>query len=170
VLSESWRVRLAQHDAPRVGLVWAGNPNHPNDRNRSLDSALLAPLLDLPGSYFTLQPGVAAPAGIQSLSEHLTDFGQTAAAVANLDLVITVDTSVAHLAGALGVSVWTLLPFAPDWRWMLDREDSPWYSSMRLFRQPSRGDWASVISQVSDALARRAAVPRPARRASSSRR
>ena len=90
------------------------------------------------------------------LRPHLNDFSDTAAAVAQLDLVISVDTSVAHLAGALGKPVWVLLPFCPDWRWLLERDDSPWYPTARLFRQPRIGDWDSVIAQVGDALTLRA--------------
>jgi hypothetical protein len=85
-------------------------------------------------------------------TEEINDFSDTAAFIQNLDLVISVDTSVAHLAGALGKPVWTLLPFVPDWRWMLNREDSPWYPTMRLFRQPAPGDWGSVIERLKDAL------------------
>jgi ADP-heptose:LPS heptosyltransferase len=88
-----------------------------------------------------------------NVADDLVDFADTAALIANLDLIISVDTSVAHLAGALGKSVWTLLPFVPDWRWMLDRSDSPWYSTMRLFRQPTLGDWAAVADEVARALA-----------------
>jgi Flp pilus assembly protein TadD len=133
-----------------VGLVWAGNPANPNDRNRSLPFALAEELASLPGmAFFSLQKGARA---FIPLDEHMTDFAETAAAIANLDLVISVDTAVAHLAGALGRPVWTLLPFAPDWRWLLGREDSPWYPTMRLFRQARRGDWPSVIRNVKLAL------------------
>ena len=89
---------------------------------------------------------------ISDLGKDLGDFADTAAAVGQLDLVITVDTSVAHLAGALGTPVWTLLPWVPDWRWLLDRDDSPWYPTMRLFRQPAAGDWDAVIGEVGAAL------------------
>ncbi len=147
-----WRTRLESYAYPRVGLVWSGNPNHANDRNRSMDPALLRPLLAEPGSFFTLQPDAAPLDGMMSLGEMLTDFSETAAAISAMDLVISVDTSVAHLAGALGRPVWTLLPHAPDWRWMLDRTDSPWYPSMRLFRQETRGDWAGVVSRVIEEL------------------
>ncbi len=140
----------------RVGIVWQGNPNHRNDRNRSLPLGALGSLLDTPGIQFVgLQKGIArgkAPEGVVDLSPLLADFGETAAAILGLDLVISVDTAVAHLAGALGKPVWTLLPYAPDWRWLLHREDSPWYPSMRLFRQPMVGDWASVIRDVKKAL------------------
>jgi Flp pilus assembly protein TadD len=147
-----WRTRLENYARPRVGLVWSGNPNHANDRNRSMDPALLHPLLAEGGSFFTLQPDAVALDGMIPLGEMLTDFAETAAAISAMDLVISVDTSVAHLAGALGRPVWTLLPYAPDWRWMLDRTDSPWYPSMRLFRQETRGDWAGVVSRVIEEL------------------
>jgi hypothetical protein len=143
----------------RIGLVWAGNPHHRNDRNRSIQPAQLAPLVEgsLFGTnsrqFFSLQVGAAAtgisvfPSGsITDLSPFLHDFAETAAALTALDLIITVDTSVAHLAGALGRPVELLLPYAPDWRWMLDRSDSPWYPTMRIHRQKIPGDWAGVIS------------------------
>jgi tetratricopeptide (TPR) repeat protein len=136
----------------RVGLAWQGNPKHRNDRNRSMPLAVLEPLLRAAGwQFFSLQLGVVKkdlPEGLFDLSPLLVNMSETAAAVENLDLVITVDSSVAHLAGALGRPVWTLLPFAPDWRWMLHREDTPWYSSMRLFRQPVPGEWAAVVQEV----------------------
>jgi hypothetical protein len=144
-----------------VGLVWAGNQAHANDRNRSLTLPELAPLGQVPGvNFFSLQKGpqatelLASPPGLRitDLAGNLVDFADTAAAILGLDLVITVDTAVAHLAGALGRKVWTLLPFAPDWRWLLDREDSPWYPTMRLFRQPRPGDWATVIEDVAARL------------------
>ncbi len=112
------------------------------------------------GRLFSLQKGPAATAAraplggrtLTDLADHLTDFAQTAAIVANLDLVISVDTAVAHLAGALGRPVWTLLPFVPDWRWLMGREDSPWYPTMRLFRQERPGDWEGVFARVAAAL------------------
>ncbi len=147
----------------RVGLVWAGSPVHRNDRNRSIPARLFAPLLEVPGVDFcSLQVGPAGaqlseldPAGgrIADPTPHLADFAHTAGLVDGLDLVITVDTAVAHLAGGLGRPVWVLLPFAPDWRWMLERTDSPWYPSMRLFRQKSPGDWAPVLEDLADCLA-----------------
>jgi hypothetical protein len=123
--------------------------------------AKLAPLGQAPGvRFFSLQKGEAAaeaktpPAGMEltDWTEELKDFADTAALIANLDLVIAVDTAVVHLAGAMGKPVWTLLPYVPDWRWLLQRQDSPWYPSMRLFRHPSRGDWDSVITRVAEAL------------------
>lgn len=145
----------------KVGLVWAGNPGHRNDRHRSMPLAALAPLGQLPQCrFFSLQKGAAhqelasVPPGfaIVDLADHLLDFAHTAAAIVNLDLVVSVDTSVAHLTGALGRPVWLLLPFAPDWRWLLRRGDSPWYPTMRLFRQPRRGDWPDVVEQIESAL------------------
>jgi tetratricopeptide (TPR) repeat protein len=158
----SWRRRLSEHSqVVKVGLVWAGSPVHKNDRNRSIKLASLAPLRKAPGvCFFSLQKGNAAAEAhsphsdmeLVDWSEELKDFADTAALIANLDLVIGVDTAVVHLAGAMGKPVWTLLPFAADWRWLLNREDNPWYPSMRLFRQSSWGDWGGVITRVAEAL------------------
>ena len=158
-----WRDRLADHSSSaKVGIVWAGNPANTNDRNRTLKLLTLAPLAGVSNvRFFSLQKGMAGseaktlPIGMQltDFADELKDFADTAALIANLDLVITVDTAVAHLAGAMGRPVWTLLPFAPDWRWLLDREDSPWYPTMRLFRQPALGDWDSVIRRLAGELA-----------------
>jgi len=145
----------------KVGLVWSGNPRHRNDRNRSCTLSDFAPVMSVPGvTFFSLQKGTISdiadgtPAGVQiaDLGKDLGDFCDTAAAIESLDLVISVDTSVAHLAGALGKQVWTLLPCVPDWRWMLNRNDTPWYPTMRLFRQPTRGDWGSVMEQAAAEL------------------
>lgn len=149
-----------QHQGKAVGLVWAGNPNHVNDRQRSIPFEQFIDLTQVSDiSFYSLQVGVTdrqrrdlVRAGVEDLSITFVDFTETAAAISALDLVITVDTSVAHLAGALGKPVWVLLPFVPDWRWMLNREDSLWYPSARLFRQPSRGDWRTVIHNVKVAL------------------
>ncbi|KAB2646358.1 MAG: tetratricopeptide repeat protein [Verrucomicrobiota bacterium] len=159
---EVWRDRLADPSAPlRVGLAWAGSPTHRNDRNRSLKLASLAPLAQISGiRCISLQKGQAAeeaqspPAGMDliNVADELRDFADTAALVATLDLVIAVDTSVVHLAGAMGKPVWVLLPFAPDWRWLLHREDCPWYPTMRLFRQQHPGDWEPVIASVHSEL------------------
>lgn len=153
-----WAQRLPrQAGRPRVGLVWAGRPTHSNDANRSLPSGFLAPLLALKGlDFVSLQVGpraveVNSPdfAGrVEDLSADLTDFLQTAGAVSRCDLVLGVDTSVVHLAGALGTPCLVMLPFAPDWRWMLGRDDSPWYSSLRLTRQRWAGDWARPIEDA----------------------
>jgi hypothetical protein len=153
-----WRERL-QADPSRwkVGLAWAGNPKQHNDRNRSMPLEVLGRLLEVSGiSFYSLQKGPAAERvrtladrdRLIDLTGELRDFADTAALIEQLDLVITVDTSVAHLAGALGRPVWTLLTHAADWRWRLDREDSPWYPTMRLFRQKSRGNWAEVVDRV----------------------
>ena len=157
-----WRRQLAPGAGLKIGLVWAGNPAHQDDRKRSLPLERLMPLLKVPGlRWFSLQVGERAgdiarlPGGmITDLSQNLTDLAETAAAIANLDLVVAVDTSVVHLAGALGRPVWVLLPFAPDWRWMLGRDDSPWYPSLRLFRQKRPDDWDAVVAKVRRALAR----------------
>jgi hypothetical protein len=160
-LIEEWGLRLA---APgnhlKVGLVWAGNPNHRNDRNRSIDPQVFAASLGQPEdiSFYCLQQKPLSEAAVamspiifKGIFDTLT-FVETAAIIANLDLVISVDTAVAHLAGALGRPVWTLLPYAPDWRWMLDRSDTPWYPTMRLFRQPKLSDWPGVLAQVAAEL------------------
>jgi hypothetical protein len=142
-----------------VALAWAGNPDHPNDRNRSLAVAQIKPLLR-PGNirWVILQNGSGAlelerTPNIVQLGSKLTNFSNIAAVMCGVDLVISVDTSFCHLAGALGRPVWTLLSYAPDWRWLLARSDSPWYPTMRLFRQSSSGNWQGVIDAVSRALA-----------------
>jgi len=151
------RAILARSSAPwRAGLVWSGNPGHSNDRNRSIALAALLPLLDVPGiAWFSLQQGetaaqIAQTRGAEALTPLPSDstLSDTAALVAELDLVVSVDTSIAHLAGALARPVWILLPFAPDWRWQLGRNDSPWYPTARLFCQPRARDWSSVVSCV----------------------
>ena len=160
-----WRTRLEGAPGLKVGLVWAGSPDHMNDQNRSLPVDLLAPLAEIGNvRYFSLQVGPAAGslAGsrlapcVKDISADLTDYGETAAAISQLDLVIAVDTSVAHLAGSLGTPTWLLVPFAPDWRWLLDRDDSPWYPSMRLFRQKRPGAWEEVIERITQELSVRA--------------
>jgi tetratricopeptide (TPR) repeat protein len=143
-----------------IGLAWSGNPLHGNDRRRSIALRQLASLFDLRGvSWHSLQKGeavreiadVPTASALAPLAQD-NSFDDTAALIAELDLVITVDTSIAHLAGALGKRVWILLPFAPDWRWQLHRSDTPWYATARLFRQPRPGDWVSVVHDVEDAL------------------
>ena len=144
-----------------IGIVWAGRPAHQNDKNRSLEVSFFASLVRLPGTqFYSLQMGDRQSdlsqqqdlSPIIDCADLLHDYADTATIIDQLDLVITVDTSVAHLAAALGKPVWVLLPFAPDWRWLLDRDDSPWYRSARLFRQSERGDWASVFQSVQTAL------------------
>ena len=145
----------------KVGLVWAGNPSHHNNRARSIRLEELAPLLPVPDvTFYSLQMSMPAhdenwlPSWpkLIDLRGHFQDFLETSAVVAQLDLVITVDTAMAHLAGALAKPVWTLLPYAPDWRWFLNREDSPWYPTMRLFRQTQRNQWPPVIQRVAEEL------------------
>jgi len=142
----------------KVGLVWQGHRQHRNDRNRSLPATALFPLLAVPDvTWFSLQketPDLTALPGVVDLSDDLTDFGETAAAIMALDLIIAVDTAVAHLAGALGKPVWLVLPFAPDWRWLMGRSDSPWYASARLFRQAERGVWSGPVNAMKTALAK----------------
>jgi hypothetical protein len=146
-----------------VGLVWAGNAVGATDP-RHIDLLLLRPLWEVPGvSWFSLQVGersddISSLAGVKiaDLSPWLVDFAETAAAVCHLDLVISVDTSVAHLAGALGRPTWLLLRDPPEWRWLLAREDSPWYPTARLFRQRCAGDWPGVVREVAAALAQMA--------------
>lgn len=153
----AWCHRLADRQGFKVGIAWRGNPSHKNDHHRSMEPTQLARLFDLPGlSVVSLQKD-GRPDEIDALGAgdtfldagpDLADFADTAAVIANLDLVISADTSVCHLAGALGVPTWTLVPFSPDWRWLTNRQDSPWYPTMRLFRQPAVGDWQSVIADV----------------------
>jgi tetratricopeptide (TPR) repeat protein len=154
----------------KVGLVWAGRKGHANDKNRSLDPAMLAPLLQTPGvTFYSLQIGRGAPPpNMTDLAPGITDLLDTASAIAGLDLLISVDTAPAHLAGALGKPVWTLLPHAPDWRWGLNGEGTPWYPSMRLFRQKVRGDWPEVIGRVATALETNARSGNPSPSPSSS--
>jgi len=174
----AWRLELAAiGSGPKIGLVWAGNPTHSNDHRRSLAADQVRPWLTVAGlNFFSLQVGAKSrdierlmPLPIRDLSPRLTDFMETAAAVSNLDLVIAVDTAVAHLAGALGRPVWTLLPHDPDWRWVISHSgDSPWYASMRLFRQDRPRDWDSVVRRVGGELGKLAtgdtSVLLPARR------
>lgn len=158
-----WQQRLGARVAPRIGLVWSGRATHGNDRNRSLELARLAPLLELPFEFHSLQkeyrPGdaamLAALPGLMRHEEALEDFADTAALIEELDLLVSVDTSVVHLAGALGRPVWVLLPHVPDWRWLLDRSDTPWYPSARLFRQTRPGDWDTPLAALVEALTSR---------------
>ncbi|MEJ2039573.1 MAG: tetratricopeptide repeat protein [Desulfosarcinaceae bacterium] len=151
-----WAGRLPQGGL-RIGLVWAGRPQHTNDHNRSCPLSLMLPLATIPGTRFiSLQKGSAScqiqastlVGQIEDLGGQLHDFSDTAAVVANLDLLITVDTAVAHLAGAMGKPVWVLIPFIADWRWAACGQNSPWYPSMRLFRQPRPKDWPSVMEEI----------------------
>ena len=156
-----WRPVIEQAAAPRIGVVWAGNPANRFDRRRTMPLRHLLPLLRMPGArFFALQKDLRAGdrellqtvPDVTVLSERLEDFADTAAVVSQLDLVITICTSVAHLAGGLGRPMWVTLPFSSDFRWFRDRPDSVWYPTARLFRQPAIGDWDSVVERVRDAL------------------
>src|SRR5262249_18550917 len=150
---QEWSHRIvAPQDHKKVGIVFSGRALP--DPLRSCRFADLLPLADVPGAtFFSLQMGEAAaelsaaPSHMHlvDVHEHINDFADTAAAIANLDLLITIDTAAAHVAGAIGVPIWTMLPFAADFRWMHDRDDSPWYPTMKLFRQSRRNDWSDVI-------------------------
>jgi tetratricopeptide (TPR) repeat protein len=153
---QAWQDRLGARDKLRIGLVWSGNPKHGNDHNRSLPLRALSRLLDVDATFVSLQKDprpsdqavLLERTDIVDLTGHLTDFVETAALVRCLDLVITVDTSVAHLAGALGCPTWILLPYTPDWRWLLGRDDSPWYPTVRLFRQTETRDYGAVLDRL----------------------
>ena len=155
------RLQLPNNKRPRIGLVWAGSPNNKIDRRRTIPAELLAPLIaSVDADFVSLQVGARAeeistlPVDrvIFACNGQLGDFADTAAVIAQLDLVLGVDTAVMHLAGALGKPVWMLLPFMPDYRWLLSRDDTPWYLSMRLFRQAKAGDWITLIANVSAEL------------------
>jgi hypothetical protein len=158
---QKWKQRVAAESTEnkvRVGLVWSGS-RYANADNRTRTIDVFSPLGKVPGfKFFGLQTGPDAnqspPAGMDfaDFSADLTDFAETAALVQNLDLVVTIDTSVAHLAGALGKPVWVLIPFQCDFRWLVERSDSPWYPTMRLFRQPDASDWDSPIREMAAAL------------------
>jgi tetratricopeptide (TPR) repeat protein len=150
---DPWRAKLASLPKPRMGIVWMGNPRHGKDYNRSLGFEEIRPLFDAVRPHLiSMQKGsttaATSNAGIFDADPWLPDFSATCGLIAELDLVIAVDTGVAHLAGAMGKPVWVLLPFMPDWRWMLEREDSSWYPGMRLFRQRAPKDWAPVVARV----------------------
>jgi hypothetical protein len=157
-----WRELLGQKTGPRIGVVWSGNPRHNKDHERSIPFVLMQPLFNLTMEFHALQNDIRA-GDLESVSrcrnlrlhrEGLTDFAETAALVQEMDVVIAVDTAVAHLAGALGKDVWILLPFSPDYRWMLDRLDSPWYPTAKLFRQRAVGEWEGVVADVAARLKR----------------
>ncbi|MCP3655087.1 tetratricopeptide repeat protein [Herbaspirillum sp.] len=164
-LAAHWKQKIStltrSADNLRVGIVWGGNPEHGNDRHRSIPLEKVKQLFEIPRmEFYSLQKGKPADGlkelptdwPVFDLGNECQDFADTAAAISNLDLVICVDTSVAHLAGALGHPTWVLLPHVPDWRWLNDRDDSPWYPGMRLFRQPAVSDWDSVLKKVGEEL------------------
>jgi len=155
---DAWAQRLPAQGL-RVGLVWAGNPTHTRDRQRSIALVQLGRLTRVQEvTFYSLQKGPASqdlastPLRIVDLSENIEDFMDTAAIIANLDLVICIDTAVAHLAGAMGKPVWLLVSHVGDWRWLRDRSDSPWYPTMRLFRQSAIGRWEEVLEQIEQDL------------------
>jgi len=161
-----WHARINDRRCLRVGIVWAGSSVHEHDHTRSMPLESFASFLSLPGIDFVSIQKDVTPSDTALLRQHdnvtllgdeLEDFADTAAVITLLDLVISVDTSVVHLAGALGKPVWVLLSFLTDFRWLLDRDDSPWYPTARLYRQPRFGDWDSVLARVSKDLAARAA-------------
>jgi hypothetical protein len=160
-----WGEKLAGYEGFKVGIVWQGNPKAPGDVTRSIPLGYFEPLAGVEGvRLFSLQKGPAAEEGAALMAGwNVVEFGDeldaeggafldTAAIMKNLDLVITSDTAAAHLAGGLGVPVWVALQFVPDWRWLLAREDSPWYPTMRLFRQQTLGDWPGVFARMADVL------------------
>lgn len=155
-----WHHKLGAKTKPRIGLAWSGNPEHTNDKNRSMPLLQLAPLLSLPLEFHALQKEIR-PSDARHLADlpvlhthrsELEDFTDTAALIGEMDLVLSVDTSVAHLAGALGKPVWLMLTQVAEWRWLIGREDTPWYPTARLFRQETRGDWAALLQTVGAAL------------------
>jgi hypothetical protein len=158
---EKWRERIgANGGGLKVGLSWAGRPTHTNDRLRSVAVSELAELMRVPGvRFYSLQKGLSAEAarplleaGMVDWTAELKDFADTAGLVANLDLVITVDTAIAHLAAAMGKKTWVMVALAPDWRWGMEREDSRWYPSVRVFRQKAFRNWAGVLGRVGEEL------------------
>jgi ADP-heptose:LPS heptosyltransferase len=164
-----WRDRMPANGRLRIGVCWAGSTLHANDRNRSIPLARFAKLLSVPNlDFISVQKevnkadaAILREHGVLQLGSDFTDFADTAAVVAMLDLVVSVDTSVVHLAGAMGKAVALLVPFSPDWRWLLDRTDSPWYPSMRIFRQATIGDWGVPLQRVQQELADVARRPLP---------
>ncbi len=154
-----WGSKLNDQNRFKVGLVWAGNPTHTNDKNRSCSLKTFEPFLSVPEvDFYSLQKGDASKQSnsfkeqVINIADNIKTLEDTAAIISNLDLVITIDSSIAHLTGALGKSVWVLIPFLPDWRWMLDSDDSPWYPSMKLFRQRKPNQWNDVIGDVKNNL------------------
>jgi Flp pilus assembly protein TadD len=164
-LTEKWRIRLGRDQNFKIGIVWAGGLLNSKDKERSRSCPFeeFIPLMNISGlTFYSLQKGIWADQAdkpprditLVNLDRELNDFADTAAVIEKLDLIISIDTSVAHLAGAMARPVWTLLSFSPDWRWLLEKEDSPWYPTMRLFRQPEPGNWKAVIKSVTEELRR----------------
>jgi len=159
-IAAKWAARLGTGPELKVGVVWTGNPRHVNNRYRSITAEALLPMLAIEGiKFFSLQVGArhdeltkCSKGAVPDFSAELTDYAETAGVIANLDLVVTICTSVAHLTGGLGKPLWVLLNSVPDWRWMLEREDNPWYPTARLFRQRKLGDWTSVLERLETEL------------------
>jgi hypothetical protein len=156
---QAWRQALGPRTGRRVGIAFSGSPDHPEDGLRSIPAALLLPALALPGLELHVAQKDIRPADAEALpaapwvrchADRLTDFAETAALLSQLDLVVTVDTSLAHLAGAMGLPVWLLLQASADFRWLRGRDDSPWYPTARLFRQPAAGRWEPVLARVAE--------------------
>ena len=154
-----WEQRLGNKSRIRVGLCWSGEPGNPNDKNRSIPAHMLMPLLELNCEFHSVQKGIKAEdaeflkaSAIRPHDNQLHGFLDAASLVSEMDVIVCVDTAVAHLSGALGKPTWIMLPFAPDFRWLTEREESPWYPTARLFRQQKVGDWHSVIANVSEQL------------------
>lgn len=157
----AWRAKLGPRERPRAGVVWAGRSDNQNDTNRSMPVEVLTPWLDTGVELHCLQKEIAAPdrawaaaRGVRFHDGDLADFADTAALATTMDVVVSVCTSGAHLAGALGLPVWVALSFAADWRWLMDRADSPWYPTARLFRQSAPGDWTAVVEAIAARLRR----------------
>lgn len=156
-----WREMLKPFGGLKVAFLWAGRPTHFNDANRSMKLEMFRPLMQEGVTLFSIQKGptegeaASPPQGMQlvNLSPHIHDFEDTAAILCEVDLLISIDSSPVHFAGALGRPTWVMLPLLPDWRWLQQREDSPWYPSVRLFRQTQWGEWSPVVQRVADALA-----------------
>ena len=169
-LAAAWHERLPDDGRRKIGLCWSGNPVHLRDRNRSMSVDALLPLLEADATFVVVQKDIrpadaavlVSRPDVRRFDEALGDFADTAAFIAQLDLVITVDTSIAHLAGALGKPVWVLLPRIPDWRWLLDRDTSPWYPTARLFRQDDSAAWPGVVARLRRALSDFVAAGSPA--------
>jgi hypothetical protein len=167
---EQWRRKLGERIRPRIGIAWSGSAAQRNDPNRSIELSRLEPVLELDAEFHCLQKEIRARdahtlsqyPGMKVWSDELRDFADTAALISALDLVICVDTSVAHLAGALGKPMWVLLTYATDYRWTVDRARSPWYPAARLFRQPAIGDWDAAIEELRAALREELQRPPPA--------
>ena len=159
----SWSRKLGKKTKPRVGIAWSGYLGHLGDRNRSISLEELTPLLQLDLEFVSLQVDVRPDDEaylrshplVRHIGEELRDFSDTAALCRSMDVIVSVDTAVAHLGGALGKPTWVMLPFSPDWRWMIDRSDSPWYRSVRLFRQQARGEWRDVVEEVAAELTKK---------------